>query len=448
MMNAILLMFLQSLVDLESYPCRHNSEKLIRNRERAKSPSVRFSRVAENRHTHSRSIQHVNDICKQRYNNAFTTNSSVSQSPTTQNNVLITTTATASETSSALQPVQMIFHSQKKKMIRISDTGLQQSEEDLILNFTRKQEFSEMNPVRLKKEETILKNIKKREMLDKIQTDSKSLAREKEEKNKIKENIETSRTKKLLMATATTSSMYTCSPPSPMLNTLVSPPHGGRTVTFSREISPLALEKKKDDCIDRKEMFKRWHNGIIKRICETYSLSMRNFSRHRAEYQPQYDQSQFVIDCLSEQNMYRERHQVQQLELDLNLCAKAQDWANILAHEDKCYHKNSPTYGENIFIWPLQIVQGRKLSFHVSGKDVATVWYKKGANYDFDKNWRILHTQAGQFSQMIWKGSSHFGCGKAQSKRNKLIVVGFYYPRGNIKSQFHENVLLPTQESE
>ncbi|CAB4055420.1 unnamed protein product [Lepeophtheirus salmonis] len=55
-------------------------KKLIRNRERAKSPSVRFSRVAENRHTHSRSIQHVNDICKQRYNNAFTTNSSVSQS--------------------------------------------------------------------------------------------------------------------------------------------------------------------------------------------------------------------------------------------------------------------------------------------------------------------------------------------------------------------------------
>ena len=54
-----------------------------------------------------------------------------------------------------------------KKLPSISSPRLQ-SEEDLILKMTRKQEFSEMRPTKLKEESDILQNIKKREMVDKI----------------------------------------------------------------------------------------------------------------------------------------------------------------------------------------------------------------------------------------------------------------------------------------
>ena len=70
-----------------------------------------------------------------------------------------------------------------KKLPSISSPRLQ-SEEDLILKMTRKQEFSEMRPTKLKEESDILQNIKKREMVDKIAKGSVE-KREKVEKKKI-----------------------------------------------------------------------------------------------------------------------------------------------------------------------------------------------------------------------------------------------------------------------
>lgn len=44
---------------------------------------------------------------------------------------------------------------------------------------------------------------------------------------------------------------------------------------------------------------------------------------------------------------------------------------------------------------------------------------------------------------MIWKDSVQFGIGKARSRSGKLIVVANYYPAGNIRHRFRENVLPP-----
>ena len=49
-----------------------------------------------------------------------------------------------------------------------------QSEEDLIIDYQRKQEMSVMRPTKLKEESSILKNIKKREMMDKLQRSNNS----------------------------------------------------------------------------------------------------------------------------------------------------------------------------------------------------------------------------------------------------------------------------------
>ena len=64
-----------------------------------------------------------------------------------------------------------------------------QSEEDLILNLKRKQEFQAMNSAKLKEESDILSNIRKREMIDKINKGEATEKREKEVKKKIHEHF-------------------------------------------------------------------------------------------------------------------------------------------------------------------------------------------------------------------------------------------------------------------
>lgn len=46
----------------------------------------------------------------------------------------------------------------------------------------------------------------------------------------------------------------------------------------------------------------------------------------------------------------------------------------------------------------------------------------------------------GHFTQMVWKSSKEFGIGKAQGKDGKWIVVGNYFPAGNMLSRNAENV--------
>ena len=45
-----------------------------------------------------------------------------------------------------------------------------------------------------------------------------------------------------------------------------------------------------------------------------------------------------------------------------------------------------------------------------------------------------------QFSQLVWKSTRQFGCGKAKSSNGKVFVVGYYFPKGNEAGQFHLNV--------
>ena len=52
---------------------------------------------------------------------------------------------------------------------------------------------------------------------------------------------------------------------------------------------------------------------------------------------------------------------------------------------------------------------------------------------------------SGAFSQMVWAGSEKFGCGKARSSNGKVIVVAYYYPRGNVPDKFHLNVIQPRE---
>lgn len=54
--------------------------------------------------------------------------------------------------------------------------------------------------------------------------------------------------------------------------------------------------------------------------------------------------------------------------------------------------------------------------------------------------WFARVTEAGHFTQMVWKGTKEIGVGKAFSKDGVYVVV-HYHPGGNVMGQFKDNVL-------
>ena len=84
----------------------------------------------------------------------------------------------------------------------------------------------------------------------------------------------------------------------------------------------------------------------------------------------------------------------------LQLCASAQYWANILAHRDEFFHENPDDVGENLFAWPLPIMAETtmpKKCPEITGKDVASYWYKTMRNYYFLKAPGVLHAYASMY---------------------------------------------------
>ena len=69
-------------------------------------------------------------------------------------------------------------------------------------------------------------------------------------------------------------------------------------------------------------------------------------------------------------------------------------------------------------------------------------WYKGRKNYDFNilsKNKK--NEENDNFTQLIWKNTKEVGFGFNHDNDGNLYVVANYYPCGNIKGQYKNNVL-------
>ncbi|RWS17191.1 ras GTPase-activating-like protein IQGAP1 [Dinothrombium tinctorium] len=104
----------------------------------------------------------------------------------------------------------------------------------------------------------------------------------------------------------------------------------------------------------------------------------------------------------------------------------AQKSANILSK--KCafaVSKESP-FGENIAGGNLSCV------------DVVDRWYRQKRK--FNEKDAENSRAAGQYTQMIWKGSKYLGCGVATHCKFRFVIVCYYFPPGNIKDEYKDNV--------
>ncbi len=138
----------------------------------------------------------------------------------------------------------------------------------------------------------------------------------------------------------------------------------------------------------------------------------------------------FRDNILTRHNFYRKKHSAPDLQWSTEIEKYAQQWADKLASENRMYHRQPNKYGENIY-W----ISGGDSN----GIDAVDAWYSEIKKYNFNKPGFSMAT--GHFTQVVWKGSTLIGCGKAKSKNGGIYVVCNYSTPGNYSGKFKENVL-------
>ena len=161
-------------------------------------------------------------------------------------------------------------------------------------------------------------------------------------------------------------------------------------------------------------------------------LSHRKYSTSE-----QAQNSKFLEEVLLAHNELRIRHNSPPLILNPILIKLAQNHSEALSKEEKLINSNNKLknqkIGENLFM--------SKNS--CSGEEVTSYWYRGIKKYNFNnlQNNNENDIEINNFTQMIWKSTKEVGFGYSFDKKGNFYVVANYYPCGNIKGEYINNVL-------
>ncbi len=108
------------------------------------------------------------------------------------------------------------------------------------------------------------------------------------------------------------------------------------------------------------------------------------------------------------------------------VATSAQAYADVLAAKGVMEHDPSnDRYGENLAM----------ATYKISYTDSTDMWYSEKPYYDYNTNSCTPGEMCGHYTQIIWKNSTHLGCGSAILKTGTfeggVIVVCRYSPPGN-----------------
>lgn len=103
------------------------------------------------------------------------------------------------------------------------------------------------------------------------------------------------------------------------------------------------------------------------------------------------------------------------------LAAVAQQWADHLLSSGRFMHRPKPHYGENLFE-----IQGAS----ASPTQVVADWAAEAGDYDAARNTCHSGAVCGHYTQIVWRNTTHVGCGVAR-RRGREVWVCNYDPPGN-----------------
>ena len=125
-------------------------------------------------------------------------------------------------------------------------------------------------------------------------------------------------------------------------------------------------------------------------------------------------------------NMYRTKHQVDNLMIDNTISLYSQNWSDNLLTNNLFKHSGTQLYGEN-----LAYFQGYGTDVIVLLKLSVDAWYNEIKLYDYNNPG--FSEETGHFSCLIWKSSTSFGIGiSIDTITSKAIICMNTYLPGNI----------------
>lgn len=148
---------------------------------------------------------------------------------------------------------------------------------------------------------------------------------------------------------------------------------------------------------------------------------------------------EFAADCLFAHNLYRKLHGVPSLVLSPRLSELAITRAQELAELEELNVKQNKFHGQT-----LGETVGSVGGFsHYNGISATQLWYSVVSKFDEEGE---LSSEGASFTQIVWKSTRQVGFGIARSKSGKFFFVAEYYPSGNIRHQYEDNVFQLTDE--
>ena len=144
----------------------------------------------------------------------------------------------------------------------------------------------------------------------------------------------------------------------------------------------------------------------------------------------------FLEDLLNSNNDFRSKHGASSLTLNPSLIMKANDYAMFIANNDPLQNYDIEYLGEKC---------GKNICItnnaNYNGKEICSIWYNEIKEYNFSNVKKNDMKKVKNFTQLIWKETREVGYGWAQDSQGNICVVAIYFPPGNIKGRYKENVL-------
>ncbi|APG29140.1 hypothetical protein A7E78_13125 [Syntrophotalea acetylenivorans] len=135
-----------------------------------------------------------------------------------------------------------------------------------------------------------------------------------------------------------------------------------------------------------------------------------------------------VQQLLTEHNRVRSAVGVGPVIWSPDLAAYSQEWADYLA-DNQCHIKHRPAegrwqglYGENLFTGTA--------GFYDVG-DGVRAWESEKQFFKGGAVTLANVQQVGHYTQLVWRGTTQIGCGKAECG-GRIILVCNYAPAGNV----------------
>ena len=159
-------------------------------------------------------------------------------------------------------------------------------------------------------------------------------------------------------------------------------------------------------------------------------------AENQAQPQKEKNINDIYNDVLKQHNNIREKYKREQLELNNDLTTLAQKYADNfdLLEESNFHFENyqNQNIGINYKLFDGDISEIIK---------ICKEWIDEGKGCE--ENSVIKYSsKTKHFTQIIWKNTKNIGLGYSELNNNKKIFIAFYYPVGNILSEFKRNTYL------